>query len=479
MNRRMIVNMLGKLFILEGVMLLLPALVDVIYREDAVFSYLITAGILAFVGLLLTFVKARTREIFSKEGLVTVALGWVFLSIGGAIPLYLTGEIPHFVDALFESVSGFTTTGASILSDVESLSHASLFWRSFTHWLGGMGVLVFVIAMVKTVSGGGNIYLLRSESTGPEVSKLVPSSKGTAKILYTIYLAMTVAEIVALLLCGLPLFDSLTLSFGTAGTGGFAIKNSSIAGYSPAVQWVIGIFMAAFGVNFSCYYLLFARKFKEVFKNEELRAYLIIMLGSAAVIALNIYRMCSGVAEAVRGSFFQVSSVMTTTGYATMDFNEWPELSRMIMLIVMCIGGSAGSTGGGLKVARVIILAKAGLREIQLTAKPNKISTLRYNGKALSDTLVRSVSAYFILYMMVFLVSLVLISLDTKDIVSNITSIIATLNNIGPGLEVVGATGNYSSYSVFSKLVFVVNMLLGRLELLPIFVLLSPKTWKR
>jgi len=479
MNRRMIVNMLGKLLILEGAILLLPVLVGVIYRENKVYPYLITAGGLAFIGLLMTLVKVRTREIFSKEGLITVALGWVFMSVGGALPFYLTREIPRFTDALFESVSGFTTTGASILTDVEALSYTSLFWRSFTHWIGGMGVLVFVIAMVKTVSGGGSIYLLRSESPGPEVSKLVPSSKGTAKILYIIYLVMTLAEIIILLCCGVPVFDSITLSFGTAGTGGFAVKNSSVAGYSPMVQWVIGIFMAAFGVNFSCYYLIIAKKFKEFFKNEELKAYLIILLGSSAVIAANIYRIYGSFFEAARASFFQVSSVMTTTGYATMDFNEWPELSRMLLLIVMCIGASAGSTGGGIKVARIIILAKVGLREIHLTARPNKISTLRYNGKSVSDTMVRSVCAYFVLYMMVFIVSLILISFDTKDIVSNISGVIATLNNIGPGLEVVGATGNYSSYSIFSKLIFSVDMLLGRLELLPVFVLLSPKIWKK
>ncbi len=479
MNRRMIVNMLGKLLILEGALLLLPALVAVIYGEDTVFSYLITAGGLALIGLLLTLIKVRTREIFSKEGLVTVALGWVFLSIGGAVPFYLTREIPSFIDAFFETVSGFTTTGASILTNVEALSRASLFWRSFTHWIGGMGVLVFVIAMVKTVSGGGNIYLLRSESPGPEVSKLVPSSKGTAKILYIIYLVMTVIEIIALLLCGLPFFDSITVAFGTAGTGGFAIKNTSIAGYNLAAQLVIAVFMTLFGINFSCYYLLLAKKFKEFFKNEELRGYLIIMFSSVTLIAFNIWRLYGSLAVAFKESFFQVSSVMTTTGFATADFNTWPELSRMIMLIVMCIGASAGSTGGGLKVVRLIILAKAGFKELQRSARPNKISSLRYNGKPVSDTMLKSIYGYFVLYMIVFIISLLLISLDTADIVSNISGVIATLNNIGPGLEVVGATGNYSTYTDFSKLVFSADMLLGRLELIPLMVLFSPRTWKK
>lgn len=479
MNKRMIVYMLGRLLILEGLMLLFPAVVDVIYKEGVWAAYLITAAALVVIGLLLSIFRCKNRTIFSKEGLITVALGWIVLSIGGAVPFFATGEIPNFIDALFESVSGFTTTGGSILTDVESLTHASLFWRSLTHWLGGMGVLVFVVAIVKMASGGGNIYLLRSESTGPEVSKLVPTAKGTAKILYLIYLAMTVIEIIALLLCKMPLFDAITLSFGTAGTGGFAVNNTSIAGYSVSAQVVIAVFMALFGINFSCYYLILIGKIKDALKNEELRAYLGIMITSAVIITANIFKTYGNVFAAFKDAFFQVSSVMTTTGYSTVDFDKWPELSRAIMIIVMCIGGCAGSTGGGLKVARMIILAKSGLREIKLAAKPNRITSIRYNGKTVSEDMVRNVSAYFILYVIAFVLSFLLISLDKNDFVSNITGVVATLNNIGPGLNVVGPVGNYSSYSSFSKIIFSANMLLGRLEFLPLFVLFSPKTWKR
>lgn len=479
MNRRMIFYMLGRLLVFEGLLLLFPAVVGLIYKEDAAFAYLITAAALVLIGFLLSLIKTRNKAIFSKEGLVTVALGWVVLSIGGAIPFCLTGEIPSFVDAFFETVSGFTTTGSSILTDVEALSKASIFWRSFTHWIGGMGVIVFVIAASKMASGGGNIYLMRSESPGPEVSKLVPSAKGTAKILYIIYFVMTVIEIIALLICKLPLFDAVTLSFGSAGTGGFAISNSFTADGNIPAQMVIAVFMALFGINFSCYYLLLLGRIKEFFKNEELRAYILIMFGAVAIITFNIVNMSGGFGKAFRDAFFQVSSVMTTTGYATTDFNAWPELSRMVMLMVMFVGASAGSTGGGIKVVRILILAKVGLREIKLAAKPNQISPIRYNGKNVNETIVRNVCSFFALYMLVFVISLLLISIENKDIVSNTTSVIATLNNIGPGLEIVGATGNFSSYSAFSKLVFSANMLLGRLELIPLFVLFSKKTWKR
>ena len=479
MNKKMIVYMLGRLLSFEGILLLFPALVAVIYKENTFICYLGCALALIVLGLLMSLIKIKDKTIYSKEGLVTVALGWVALSIGGAVPFVLTGEIPSFVDAFFETVSGFTTTGSSILTDVEALSKSSIFWRSFTHWIGGMGVIVFVIATMKMAAGGGNIYLMRSESPGPDVSKLVPSSKGTAKILYTIYLAMTVMEIIALLICGLSFFDSVTLSFGTAGTGGFGINNSFVAAGNPAAQLVIAIFMAAFGINFSCYYLLLIKKFKDFFKNEELRAYLLIMFSCVLIIAINITKIYGGFGEALHHSFFQVATVMTTTGYSSADFNAWPELSRMILVILMFIGASAGSTGGGIKVIRVLIFAKAGFREIQLTTKPNKVSPIRCDGKPISETMVRSVCSYFAIYILVFVISLLLISFDSKDMVSNTTGVIATLNNIGPGLEKVGATGNYSPYSDFSKLVFSANMLLGRLELLPLFVLFSPKTWKR
>ncbi len=479
MNRRMIVYSLGLLLLLESVMLLVPALTAVVYQESAFKYYIAVCLLTAVLGFLLTRIKATNRTIFSREGLITVALSWILLSLFGAIPMWLTGEFPTYIDAFFETVSGFTTTGSTVLSNVEALSHATLMWRSFTHWIGGMGVLVFMIAMVKVASGGGNIYLMKAESPGHDVSRLVPSTKGTAKILYIIYLCMTVLEIIILLCLGLPLFDSLCSAFGTAGTGGFGIYNDSFASFSPAVQITVGVFMMLFGVNFSCYYLLLAKRFKEVLKNEELRFYLGIMIGVSVVIAINIMGRFANFGQALRHSYFQVSSVMTTTGYTTADFNTWPELSRILMLLVMCVGASAGSTGGGIKVARFIILGKVGFREIRFTRKPNEIRSLRYNGKPVSEATVRNICSFFILYMMVFVVSLILISFDGKDTVSNISGVVATLNNIGPGLEVVGATGNFGSYSAFSKIVFSANMLLGRLELLPLFVLFTPRTWKR
>ncbi|MBQ2825936.1 MAG: TrkH family potassium uptake protein [Clostridia bacterium] len=479
MNRRMIVYSLGLLVFFEGILMLFPALVSLIYREEILKYYLITALVLIAVGFIVSRIKTKDRMIFTREGLLTVSLGWIVMSLFGAIPFSLSGEFPTYIDAFFEMVSGFTTTGASVLSDVEKLSHASQFWRSFSHWIGGMGVLVFVMAAVKLASGGGNIYLLRAESPGAEVSKLVPSSRGTAKILYTIYIALTAIEFVILLFCGLDVFESVTMTLSTAGTGGFGIYNNSFAGFSPAAQIVVAIFMALFGVNFSCYYLIIARRFKEVLKSEELRAYVIIMLVATVTIAMNIANTCSGIGEAFRGAFFQVSSVMTTTGFSTMDFNLWPELSRIIMLIVMCIGACEGSTGGGLKVSRFILLGKIAVREIRHAAKPNAVSTVRYNGKTVSEGMVRNICSYFVLYVIVIIVSVVLVSFDGFDTVSNVSGVIATVNNIGPGLEMVGATGNFGSYSLFSKLVFSFDMLFGRLELFPMFALFSLRTWRR
>lgn len=479
MNRRMIVYSLGLLLLLEGILMLFPSLVAFIYRENILKYYLATAIVLVAIGLLLRCVKTKDRMIFSREGLITVALGWIVMSLFGAIPFTLSGEFPTYVDAFFEMVSGFTTTGATVLSDVEALSHASLFWRCFSHWIGGMGVLVFVIATVKLASGGGNIYLLRAESSGSEVSKLVPSSKGTAKILYIIYVSMSAAEFIILLFCGMDAFESITMTFANAGTGGFGIYNDSFASFSVAAQMVVAVFMALFGVNFGCYYLIIVRRFKEFFKNEELRVYVIIMLVASVAIAINIVNMCSSVGEAFRGAFFQVSSVMTSTGFSTMDFNLWPEFSRIIMMVVMSIGACGGSTGGGLKVSRFILLGKIAVREIRRVAKPNAVSTVRFNGKTVSESMVNNISSYFILYVIVIIVSIVLISFNGLDTVSNVTGVITCVNNIGPGLGDVGPSGNFGSYSLFSKLVFSLDMLFGRLELFPLFVLFSPRTWRK
>jgi len=479
MNRRMIFYSLGLLLAFEGFLMLIPSLTALIYREDTFKYYFITALILMCLGFLFTRMKTKDRKIFSREGMITVALGWIVLSIFGAIPMYASGEIPTYIDAFFEIVSGFTTTGASVLSDVESLSHATLLWRSFSHWIGGMGVLVLVISVVKVASGGGNIHLMRAESPGAEVSKLVPSSKGTAKILYGIYVSLTVLEFVVLLLCGMSVFEAVNTALGTAGTGGFSFRNDSFTSFSPAIQTVVAVFMALFGVNFGCYYLILAGRIKDFFKNIEIRVYFGIMLVSTLIIALNISGMYSSMWDAARHSFFQVSTAMTTTGYTTTDFNLWPELSRTLMLIIMCIGACEGSTGGGLKISRFILLGKVAFREIRLATKPNVVRPILYNGKAVNESLARNISSYFILYVVVFVVSLFIISFDGFDTTTNISGVIATLNNIGPGLGVVGATGNYSGYSMLSKVVLSANMLFGRLELFPLFVLFSYRTWKR
>lgn len=480
MNKRMILYIIGVVLVAEAALMLLPAGVALIYAEErALRAFLASAGVLAVIGGLLTRIRHKKKTIYSKEGFVAVALCWIALSLGGSLPFMLSGDIPSFIDAFFETVSGFTTTGASILSDVEALSHASLFWRSFTHWVGGMGVLIFVMAALPLASGGGNIHLMRAESPGYDVSKLVPSSRGTAFRLYAIYFFMTVLMVICLLICGNPLFDSLTLSFGAAGTGGFAIKNDSIASYSAATQDIITIFMTAFGINFSCYYLLRSGKIGEFFRNEEVRLYLLILVVSTGFIVLQIAPDCVSLEQALRTAAFQTSSVMTTTGYSTVDFNQWPELSRMIMLLIMCIGACVGSTGGGIKVARVAILVKAGLRQVKYTLSPNRVESVRFNGKAVSSETVTGILTYFALYMLVFVISILLLALDDAgDTVSNLSGVIATLNNIGPGLEKVGAVGNYGSYHFFSKLVFIFDMLAGRLELLPIFALFFRRTWE-
>jgi len=479
MNRRMIAYITGKMLLVEAGLLLLPAITAIVYGEwKDLYTFLLTSFILAVLGFGCTMIKVRTKTIYSREGLLAVAFGWITLSLGGMLPFLISGAIPSFIDALFETVSGFTTTGASILSDVESLSKSMLFWRSFTHWVGGMGVLVFVMAALPLASGGGNIHLMRAESPGPDVSKLVPSSRGTAVRLYAIYIVMTVLEVIILLCLGNPLFDSLTLSFGTAGTGGFAIKNSSLADYSVATQITITVFMTAFGVNFSCYYLLLSRKFKELLKNEELRAYLIILATAIAIITINTQHMYESTGQALNAAAFQASSVMTTTGYATVDFNLWPELSRIVMLALMCIGACVGSTGGGIKVARILILFKESVRQIRRSITPNRIDTVRLNGKPVSESIVTGIVAFFTMHVLLFAISLFLVSFDKMDIVSNITAVIATLNNIGPGLNVVGATGNFGGFSAFSKLVLIFDMLAGRLELLPVFAIFSVRTWR-
>lgn len=474
MNKKMIANVLGALFLAEAGLLLFPCIVALIHKEKAIYGFLLTIALLICAGLLCRLKKPSNRTIYAREGFMIVSLGWILLSMFGALPFFLSGEIPNYIDAFFEAVSGFTTTGASILTDVEAMSSSLIFWRSFTHWIGGMGVLVFVMAVLPLSGGGGDLHIMRAESPGPDVGKLVPKSNRTARILYGIYIGLTLLLIILLLCGGMPLFDSLTLSFGTAGTGGFGIKNTSLASYSRYTQTVIMIFMAMFGINFNLYFLLLCKRFRDVFKSEELRAYVGIMIASIIVITINISGMFSNLYEAFHAASFQVSSVMTTTGYTTADFNQWPVLSRMVMLTVMCIGTCAGSTGGGIKVSRLILLLKSAKRELKRLAHPRSVNVITFDGKYVEDNVIQGTNVYFVAYIMIFIASVLIISVDKMDIVSNISGVVATLNNIGPGLEIVGATGNYSSYSWLSKLVFSADMLLGRLEIFPLLLMLSP-----
>lgn len=479
MNRKMIVYTVGRMVLLEAGILVLPLLVSALYRETCIWAFLLTILLAAVVGLPITlFCKPKNSLIYAKEGFVIVAMTWLAFSAIGALPFVFSGEIPAFADAFFETVSGLTTTGASILHDVERISHGLLFWRSFTHWIGGMGVLVFIMAIVPDVSGRP-MHILRAEMPGPVVGKLVPRIKDTAKILYLIYIAMTVLEIVLLLCGGMPLFDSVIHAFGTAGTGGFGIRSDSLAGYNAYLQWVIAIFMLLFGVNFNLYYLLLIRRFRAVLHSSELMTYLGIALVAAVAITCNIYPLYHNVGEAVRQSVFQVASVITTTGFSTADFNLWPGLSKGILFLLMFIGGCAGSTAGGLKISRVMILMKNIRRQLRHMLHPRSVGTLRMEGKPLDEETVSGVSAYFALYMVCTAAVFLLISFEPFGKESNLTATVACFNNIGPGLGVVGPAGNYAAYSAFSKYVLSAAMLLGRLEIYPLLLFCSPSAWVR
>ena len=479
MNRRMILRILGIVLMLEAAFLLLPVLVAVIYRERAGWYYFYTALGCAALGFVLwRGFRTSLRTIYAREGLVTVALCWIVLSLAGALPFTLCGDIPYYLDAVFEMVSGFTTTGSSILPNVEALNRCSLFWRSFSHWIGGMGILVFMLAIVN-MEGGQAIHLLRAEIPGPSVSKMVPRMADSSKILYTIYIVLTAIQIVFYLAGGLPLFDSLCNAFGTAGTGGFAIRADSFAGYSYYIQTVTTVFMALFGVNFSIYFFLLRRKFDLVWKNTELRWYLGLIFGAIAVITVNTLSYYPRVYDAIHHAAFAVSSIITTTGYGTVDFNLWPELSRVILVFLMIVGACAGSTGGGLKVSRLIILFRAARAEIHRLLHPHTVKVMQMDGKPISRESIRSVSTYLILYVFLVMASVLLVSLDNFDGSTTLTAVLATFNNIGPGLGLVGPTGSFAAFSPLSKIVLCLDMLFGRLELYPMLVLFCPSTWKR
>ena len=479
MNFKSIIYVLGCVLVITGAFMLLPVAVGLLYGE--------TTGALAFLGCAvgcllagfpLTRLKARFSIFTVKDGYVSVALCWIVMSLVGALPFAISGEIPSYLDALFEIVSGFTTTGASILSNVEALSHCMLFWRSFSHWVGGMGVLVFLLAFTGEKGKGFTMHLLRAESPGPDVGKLAPKMRTTAGILYIIYIVLTVLNVIFLLLGDMPPLEAVCHALGTAGTGGFGVKGDSFASYSPYLQNVTTVFMILFGVNFSCYYLLLMRQFLGVFRDEELRLYFGIILGSILLIFLDIRHLYGTLEESLRHAAFQVGSIITTTGYATTDFDLWPSFSKTILLCLMVVGACAGSTGGGIKVARILLLFKSLKRNIAQMLHPRKVKLVRNNGSVVDERILSNTNAYLSAYVLIVFISFVLISLDGFSTGTNFSAVLACLNNIGPGLETVGPVCNYSSFSAFSKLVLTMDMLLGRLEIFPILVLFSFQTWK-
>lgn len=482
MNYRMIAFVLSRLLGMETLFLLPAAAISYYQGEgSSVSAFLATICILLMAAAFLALFKPNKKVIYAREGFVIVALAWILMSLFGCLPFTISGYIPHFIDAFFEIVSGFTTTGSTILTDVEALPMGLLYWRSFTHWVGGMGVLVFLLAIVPMAKGeGSSIHILKAESPGPVVGKLVPRMHQSAKILYGIYIFMTAVEIILLLLGGMPLFDSVLHAFGTAGTGGFGIKNASIAGYSYYLQSVITVFMALFGVNFNIFYFLLIKEYSQAYRNEELRLYFGIMFAAIAAITWNILPTYGGsLRDALHHAAFQVSSVMTTTGYATANFDLWPELSRLILLLLMFIGASAGSTGGGIKVARLLILVKSAARDIRSLLSPRTVKVAKMDGKVLDDQVIRSVDVYMICYFLIFGVSLLFVAVDNCSMTTTISAVASCLNNIGPGLDMVGPVGNFSHFSDFSKLVLTADMLIGRLEIFPILFLFAPSVWRR
>ena len=474
----MIGYLLGRILLTEAALLLLPLVTALIYRESP-WPFLLTILLLLAAGAALSFKKPKRTHLFARDGIVIVALTWIAMSAFGALPFVFSGDIPHYIDAFFETVSGFTTTGSTILTAVEPLRYSCLLWRSFTHWVGGMGVLVFVMAILP-MSGGNSMHLVRAEVPGPTSGKLVSRLGDSAKILYGIYFLMTVILILLLLAGGMPLFDSLIHAFGTAGTGGFSSRNLSVGAYDSAyIDVVLSVGMVLFGINFNLYYFLLIKRFRDVFHSEELRTFLVIVAAATLTIAINVSHMYEGFATSLRHAFFQVTTIISTTGYGTVDFNTWPTLSKVILVGLMFIGGCAGSTAGGMKVSRFVMLAKASFHDMRKMLHPNAVSVIRFEDKPLSEKTIRGVHQYLTMYICVFSVSLLLLSLEGFDLVSTFTAVAACMNNIGPGLEIVGPTGNFSSFSYAGKLLLSLDMLMGRLDIFPILLLFSPSVWKR
>ncbi len=477
MNFSIIRYILGWILKIEGAFMLLPCLTALIYKEQQGFIYLAVATVCLLLGQLMSFRKPKSTVFYLKEGCVATSLSWILMGIFGCLPFIFTGEIPSFTDALFETISGFTTTGASILNEVESLSRCSTLWRCFTHWIGGMGVLVFLLAIIP-MSGGSHINLMRAESPGPSVGKIVPKIKHTARILYIIYIALSVIQLVLLLCGGMPFFEALNTTFATAGTGGFGIKNDSFASYSPYLQWVTAIFMLLFSFNFNVYYLLLLRKFRKAFFNEEIRWFLIIVVVSVGLITLNIYETSNNVFKALTDATFQVSSLISSTGFASVDFDTWPAVCRTVLVVIMFIGACAGSTGGGLKVSRFIIMIKSVIKECYSYIHPKSIRKIQLEGKEVEDETVRSIAIYVLTFLLIYGFSLIIISFDGESFTTNFTAILACFNNIGPGLDAVGPTCNFGFFSALSKYVLMFDMIAGRLELFPLLILFHHGTWE-
>ncbi len=483
MNVKYVCRITSYTVLVTAIFMLMPALLAVYdgQAKNAAIYFSVIAAMVLF-GLLLFLLSRNFKPTFyAQEGFAATCISWIIMSLFGALPFSLTGEIPHYLDALFEMVSGFTTTGASILTDVEALSRCNLYWRSFSHWMGGMGMLVFLLAVIPQAkrSAGSGIYLMRAESTGPSVGKFTPHLQQTAKILYILYVVLTVLCVVFLLIGGMPLFESLCTAFGTAGTGGFGVLNTSLGSYSPYLQSVVSVFMMLFGVNFGVYYLMLLGQFKSVFKNEELRAYLGIIFVSIILITVNIYNMYGSVRESAHHAFFQVSSIITTTGFSSVDFEQWPAFSKGILFILMFIGACAGSTGGGLKVSRVLLLGKNIFRTISQVLHPRRMHLVKMDGRKVSEPVANGVDAYLAVYCAIILFSFAIVSLDNYSLGTNFSAVVACFNNIGPGFELVGATSNYAHYSDLSKFVLIADMLLGRLEIFPMLALFSPDLWSR
>lgn len=479
MNLKMVTKTVGKLLKAEALLMLLPLMVSVYYKENILYIYGIVIGLILAVGTLMTLPKPETKTIYAREGFAIVSLSWILMSVFGALPFVISGAIPSFVDALFETVSGFTTTGASILSNIEALPKSLLFWRSFTHWIGGMGVIVFVLAILPKKEMQ-SMHILRAEVPGPTVGKLVSKTTVTARILYIIYTVLTIAEIISLLCCKMPLFDSVTTAFATAGTGGFSVKNTSIAAYNNVgAEMVISLFMLLFGINFNLFYLFLIKQFKRVFKSEELWTYLGVIVISILLISYNIYPLVENFGTALRQAGFQVISIITTTGFVTADFAQWPMFSQMILFVLMFIGACAGSTGGGLKVGRVIIIVKAVCRELRRAINPKRVKAIKLDGAVIEKDVVLTTSAYFIIYIFIIGISSLLLSIDNFDFTTTITAVVTCINNVGPGFAAAGPTENFADFSNFSKIILSANMLIGRLEIFPIMILFMRSTWKK